>query len=69
MINNKLWTLDKQNIQYSYEFVVFCCVGLLALPKKDKNRSLAVSGSFALGPFTLQVGPFALIIKNDIGSL
>jgi hypothetical protein len=35
MINNKLWTLDKQNIQYSYDFVVFCCVGPLALPKKD----------------------------------
>jgi hypothetical protein len=27
-------TLDKQNIQYSYDFVVLCCVG--ALPKKDK---------------------------------
>ena len=27
MINNKL--------QYSYDFVVFCCVGPLALPKKD----------------------------------
>jgi hypothetical protein len=36
MINNKLCTLDKQNIQYSYDFVVFCCVGSLALPKKDK---------------------------------
>jgi hypothetical protein len=36
MINNKLWTLDKQNIQYSHDFVVFCCVGPLALPKKDK---------------------------------
>ena len=38
MINNKLWTLDtcKQNIQYSYDFVVFCCVGPLALPRKDK---------------------------------
>jgi hypothetical protein len=35
MINNKLWTLDKQNIQYSYDFVVLCCVGPLALPKKD----------------------------------
>jgi hypothetical protein len=72
MINNKLWTLDKQNIQYSYDFVVFCCVGLaLALPKKDKIDPwrLAVSGPFALGPFTLQVGLFALIIKNDIGSL
>jgi hypothetical protein len=66
MINNKLWTLDKQNIQYSYDFVVFCCVGPLALPKKDKIDlwRLAVSGLFAL-----QVGPFALIIKNDIGSL
>ena len=64
MINNKLWTLDKQNIQYSYDFVVFCCVGSLALPKKDKIDPwhLAVSGPFALGPF-------ALIIKNDIGSL
>jgi hypothetical protein len=51
------------NIQYSYEFVVFCCVGPLALPKKDKIDlwRLAVSGLFAL-----QVGPFALIIKNDI---
>ena len=66
MINNKLWTLDKQNIQYSYDFVVFCCVGPLVLPKKDKIDlwRLAVSGQFAL-----QVGPFALIIKNDIGSL
>ena len=36
MINNKLWTLDKQNIQLSYDFVVFCYVGPLALPKKDK---------------------------------
>ena len=36
MINNKLWTLDKQNIQYSYDFVVFWCVGPLALPNKDK---------------------------------
>ena len=71
MINNKLWTLDKQNIQYSYDFVVFCCVGPLALPKKDKIDlwRLAVSGLFALGLFALQVGPFALIIKNDIGSL
>jgi hypothetical protein len=24
--------------------LLFCCVGPLALPKKDKNRSLAVSG-------------------------
>ena len=66
MINNKLWTLDKQNIQYSYDFIVFCCVGPLALPKKDKIDlwRLAVSGLFAL-----QVGLFALIIKNDIGSL
>jgi hypothetical protein len=24
------------DIQYSYDFVVFCCVGPLALPKKDK---------------------------------
>jgi hypothetical protein len=66
MINNKLWTLDKQNIQYSYDFVVFCCVGVLVLPKKDKIDPwrLAVSG-----PFALQLGPFALIIKNDIGSL
>ena len=66
MINNKLLTLDKQNIRYSYDFVVFCCVGLLALPKKDKIDlwRLSVSGLFAL-----QVGPFALIIKNDIGSL
>ena len=66
MINNKLWTLDKQNIQYSYDFVVFCCVGTLALPKKDKIDPwrLAVSGLCAL-----QVGPFALIIKNDTGSL
>jgi hypothetical protein len=48
--------------QYSYDFVVFCCVGPLALPKKDKIDlwHLAVSGLFAL-----QVGPFALIIKND----
>jgi hypothetical protein len=54
-----------------YDFVVFCCVGTLALPKKDKIDPwhLAVSGPFALGPFALQVGPFALIIKNDIGSL
>jgi hypothetical protein len=61
----------KQNIQYSYDFVVFCCVGPLALPKKDKIDlwRLAVSGLFALGLFALQVGPFALIIKNDIGSL
>jgi hypothetical protein len=44
----------------------FCCVGPLALPKKDKIDlwRLAVSGLFAQ-----QVGPFALIIKNDIGSL
>ena len=71
MINNKLWTLDKQNIQYSYDFVVFCCVGPLALPKKDNIDlwRLVVSGLFALGLFALQVGPFALIIKNDIGSL
>ena len=71
MINNKLWTLDKQNIQYSYDFVVFCCVGPLALPTKDKIDlwRLAVLGLFALGLFALQVGPFALIIKNDIGSL
>ena len=71
MINNKLWTLDKQNIQYLYDFVVFCRVGPLALRKKDKIElwRLAVSGLFALGLFTLQVGPFALIIKNDIGSL
>ena len=50
MINNKLWTLDKQNIQYSYDFIVFCCVGPLALPKKDKIDlwHLAVSGLFAL---------------------
>jgi hypothetical protein len=67
MINNKLWTLDKQNIQYSYDFVVFCCVGTLALPKKDNidHWRLAVLGPFA----HIQVGPFALIIKNDIGSL
>ena len=59
MINNKLWTLDKQNFQYSYDFVVFCCVGLYALPKKDK-----------IDPWRLAVsGPFALIIKNDIRSL
>ena len=66
MINNKLWTLDKQNIQYSYDFVVFCCVGSLALPKKDKIDPwrLVVSGLFAL-----QLGLFALIIQNDIGSL
>ena len=66
MINNKPWTLDKQNIQYQNDFVVFCCVGPLALPKKDKidRWRLAVSGLFAL-----QVGPFALIIKNDIESL
>jgi hypothetical protein len=46
-------------------------VGPLALPKKDKIDlwRLAVSGLFALGLFALQVGPFALIIKNDIGSL
>jgi hypothetical protein len=71
MINNKLWTLDKQNIQYSYDFVVFCCVGPLAWPKKDKIDlwRVALSGLFALGLFALQVGPFALIIKNDIGSL
>ena len=71
MINNRLWTLDKQNIQYSYDFVVFCCVGPLALPKKDKIDLwlFAVSGLFALGLFALQMGPFALIIKNDIGSL
>ena len=24
------------DIQYLYDFVVFCCVGPLALPKKDK---------------------------------
>jgi hypothetical protein len=43
---------------------LFCCVVLLALPKKDKIDPwhLVVSGPFALGPF-------ALIIKNDIGSL
>ena len=66
MINKKLWTLDKQNIQYLYDFVVFCRVGPLALRKKDKIElwRLAVSGLF-----TLQVDPFALIIKNDIGSL
>ena len=71
MINNNLWTLDKQNIQYSYDFVVFCCVGPLVLPKKEKIDlwRLAVSGLFALGLFALQVGPFALIVKNDIGSL
>jgi hypothetical protein len=64
MISNKLWTLDKHNIQYWYDFVVFCCVGALALPKRDKIDPwcLAVSGLFALGPL-------ALIIKNDIGSL
>jgi hypothetical protein len=41
-------------------------VGPLALPKKDKIDlwRLAVSGQF-----DLQVGPFALIIKNDIESL
>ena len=59
MINNKLWTLDKQNIQYSYDFVVFCYVGPLVLPKKDK-----------IDPWRLAVsGTFVLIIKNDIGSL
>jgi hypothetical protein len=44
----------------------FAVVGTLALPKKDKIDPwrLAVSGLCAL-----QVGPFALIIKNDIGSL
>jgi hypothetical protein len=49
-----------------YDFVVFCRVGPLALRKKDKIElwRLAVSGLF-----TLQVDPFALIIKNDIGSL
>jgi hypothetical protein len=49
-----------------YDFVVFCRVGPLALRKKDKIElwHLAVSGLF-----TLQVDPFALIIKNDIGSL
>jgi hypothetical protein len=31
MINNKLWTLDKQNIQYSYDLLFFA-----VLPKKDK---------------------------------
>jgi hypothetical protein len=46
-------------------------VGPLALPKKDKIDlwHLAISGLFALGLFALQVGPFALIIKNDIRSL
>jgi hypothetical protein len=59
MISNKLWTFDKQNIHYSYDFVVFCCVGPLVLPKKDK-----------IDPWHLAVlGTFALIIKNYIGSL
>jgi hypothetical protein len=45
---------------HSYDFVAFCCVGSLALPKNDKIDPwrLAVSGPFALGPF-------ALIIKNE----
>jgi hypothetical protein len=28
-------TVKSMHIQYSYDFVVFCCVGSLALPKKD----------------------------------
>ena len=66
MINNKRSTLDKQNIQYSYDFVVFCCVRPLALPKKDKIDPWRLAAS---GPFVQQVGPFAPIIKNDIGFL
>jgi hypothetical protein len=32
------------DIQYSYDFVVFCCVGPLALPKKDKIDPQKVTG-------------------------
>ena len=34
MINNKLWTLDKQNIQYSYDFVVLLLCGAVGVAKK-----------------------------------
>ena len=59
MINNKLWTLDKQNIQYSYDFVVFCCVGSLALPKKDKidPLRLAMLGIGSIRPKSGSVRP------------
>jgi hypothetical protein len=66
MINNKLWTLDKQNIQYSYDFVVFCCVGPLALSKKDKIDPWRYRIRL---PWVCSPYKFALIIKNDIRSL
>ena len=51
--------------------LLFFAVWAVGGPKKDKIDlwHLVVSGLFALGLFALQVGPFALIIKNDIRSL
>ena len=58
-------SLGRTSAWYAWLFVCWFDVFKFLLRNPSVTwRNLAVSGPFALGPFALQVGPFALIIKT-----